>query len=338
MQKTDVRGRPDVSVVIPVYNAARYLAESIASIRAQTLRSIEIIAVDDGSTDGSGEMLDALAAKDPRLKVFHQTNAGIVGALNNGLAMANGRYVARMDADDIARADRLEKQAAYLDEQPDHVFVGCLFRVIDEAGRPGHVQQPGGQGRQTDMRRFPPYVAAVPHPSLMVRRDAIVSLGGYREQFPHAEDHDLFIRLARLGKMAILPEVLLDYRIHGGAVSTRHAEIQLASALKAQLAGAIVERAGVDAFADGADPSIAELLARYPEAGGEVAWTVLRVLRRVEHDLNRRDPGAAFRSTRLLLWQLLRHVGRLHRSRALKGVTMQTARSALRLGKIAIRG
>lgn len=333
-----VDGVPDVSVIIPVYNCGPYLAASMASILGQTLASIEIIAVDDGSTDGSGEVLDALAAKDDRLRVVHQPNGGIVSALNAALALARGRYIARMDGDDLARADRLELQRRFLEAHPDHVAVGSLYRIIDSEGAHVHSQRPSDQSRQTDLMIFPPFVKTVPHPTLMVRTEAIRALGGYRSFFPHAEDHDLFLRLAPLGKIAVLPELLLDYRVHASASSARHRDTQLDSVLKAQCAAMILARSGEDVFRDGDPVSIEAMVAGRANVPPLAAWSALRALRNVEYELDRRDPPAARKALARLAGQLLSDARALQRSGALAGLFKRGFRCALRLAYISARG
>src|SRR5678816_2359139 len=125
-----------VSVIIPVYNGARFLATAIQSLLAQTLTDFEIIAVNDGSTDDSKRILDRAAAGDPRIRVLSRPNTGIVGALNDGIAMACGELVCRMDADDISLPQRLEKQVAYLAGHPECVAVGTDVLYTDPEGAP----------------------------------------------------------------------------------------------------------------------------------------------------------------------------------------------------------
>ncbi len=325
-------------MLIPVYNAGHYLAASLASITGQTLSDIEIIAVNDGSSDGSGEVLDALAAADSRVRVVHQPNGGIVAALNNGLAVARGRYIARMDGDDIAHADRLEKQVAFLDTNPDYVACGSILRMIDEEGCVVDTQSAGAAlPPQTDLSVFPPRVLTVPHPTLMARRDAMVRLGGYRSFFPHAEDHDLFLRLAAFGKIALLQEHLLDYRVHTGAISERRRDIQRESAFKAQAGALLTRLTGEDPFADGRDRTLEELVARsgMPPAA---AWNALREVWRLEQDVNRRAAAAGWRQLGVALFTLARHGVALVRVGAFPGVARKAVYNSLRLVRITVRG
>ena len=136
-----------VDILIPVYNAQDTLEQSLRSVAAQTHSSFRVIVIDDGSTDRSGELLDQIARNDPRFLVVHQANAGIVAALNRGLALVDKPYVARMDADDLCKPERLASQVAYLGANPDCIAVGCRVVHIDEHGETIRgLPQPGDPG------------------------------------------------------------------------------------------------------------------------------------------------------------------------------------------------
>ncbi|MEL6768986.1 MAG: glycosyltransferase, partial [Pseudomonadota bacterium] len=239
---------PLISVLMPVYNGEVYLDEAIQSVRTQTFADFEFIIVDDGSSDATPRILARHAAEDPRLRIHSQANTGIVGALNAGLALARGQYIARMDADDLCLPQRFERQAAYLDTTPEAVLVGGLAETMDAAGRPIAVVS-GGPHKETDLSRFPPRVAVSLHPLIMVRRAAFDAIGGYRTGFPHAEDYDLYLRLARLGRLDNPAEVMLRYRKHDGAISQRNIARQERSAALAEIDAMAVAR-GVGTPAD----------------------------------------------------------------------------------------
>src|SRR5262249_4163130 len=129
---------PEIDVLIPVYNAAATLSSALGSIAAQSFANIRIIAVDDGSTDATPDLLADFARADPRFLIVRQANGGIVSALNAGLARAEAPYLARFDSDDIVFPQRLERQRAYLEANPDCVAVGCDAEHIDEHGAPLH--------------------------------------------------------------------------------------------------------------------------------------------------------------------------------------------------------
>lgn len=215
---------PLISVVIPVFNAARYLDAALTSVRAQTCADFELIAVDDGSTDGSAAILDRTAAAERRLRIIRRPNTGIVGALNDGLAAARGEFVARMDADDVCLPERFARQADYLRKHPDCVGVGTAFRFIDDTG--AHLKECRRQPDHSTIERdlLAGDGGALIHPTAMFRRDAVLRAGAYRESAQWVEDLDLYLRLARLGRLANLADVLLYYRLHVQSVNyTRNA-------------------------------------------------------------------------------------------------------------------
>ena len=214
-----MNNQPLISVVMPIYNAALYLPAALASILAQTERNFEVIAVDDGSTDSSKAILDAIAAREPRLRVISRPNTGIVGALNDGLAAAQGEFIARMDGDDIALPERFARQLAFLKANPECVCVGSYFVYIDKYGASLRWNP-----RETDSGKIEAELikgngGALIHPSVMLRAEAVRRVGGYREEAQWVEDLDLYLRLARIGSLANIPEVLLHYRHHAQSVN-----------------------------------------------------------------------------------------------------------------------
>jgi len=242
---------PRVSVLMPVFNAQSYLEAALDSIRDQTFDDFEVIAVDDGSADGSAAILDEARRRDSRFVVVSQRQSGIVDALNRAIGEARGEYFARMDADDIAHGDRLLRQVAFLDATPACVCVGSRYRMIGADGRVLGESRTAPEFRQTDLGSFPPHVATLPHPSIMVRADTMRRVGGYRGGFPHAEDTDLFLRLSGEGLLDCINEPLLDYRIHEGSISAANLVRQTDSACLAILSAMIANREGKDPWTDG---------------------------------------------------------------------------------------
>lgn len=235
-------GRPQVSVVMSVHDGERFLAPAVLSILGQTLPAFEFIVVDDGSQDGSAAMLERLAARDARVRLFRRPHAGLVAALNFGCAQARGRYLARMDADDVALPRRLARQVAHLDSYPRVAALGTAAEFIDAQDRP----LPGeptlvGHARLTQAL----HAGTCPliHPSVTMRRALFEAVGGYRRGAPHAEDFDLWLRLGEVGELDNLPEPLLRYRRHAQQVSIRHFRQQALSNLAAR-ASARARRAG----------------------------------------------------------------------------------------------
>jgi glycosyltransferase involved in cell wall biosynthesis len=212
---------PLISVLLPAYNAERYIRQAIDSILAQTCGNFECIVIDDGSTDQTAGILNRYAAKDPRVIVKSGPNQGVSNSLNTALQMARGEVIARMDADDICLPTRFEKQARFLSEHPDYVLVGSRCMLIDPDGFPicektdialDHEEIDG-----LLLRMSWPLV----HPAVMIRTQALRKIGGYNPQYKTNQDHDLFLRLAEIGRLANLPEVLLQYRQHFQSVGAK---------------------------------------------------------------------------------------------------------------------
>lgn len=237
-----------VSVVMPVYNAQRYLREAIESVLGQTFADFELIAVDDGSKDDSLAILREYAAKDPRVKVESRANTGIVGALNDGLKVAAGEFIARMDSDDVATPDRFEKQVAYLGANPDCVLVGSQVMLIDSDGA---ALCPKQDTEYTHEAIDSAHLAGrwpLVHPTIMMRREALLKAGAYREKYQWLEDLDLFLRMAEVGKLASLKDVLLRYRLHTGSVChTREAD---QDRIRPELEAEVYARRGIAPPAD----------------------------------------------------------------------------------------
>lgn len=205
--------RPRLSVVMPVRNLAPYVSASVESILSQTYSDFEFIIRDDGSTDGTREILRALAARDPRIRLFEgESSLGPAGSSNWVVERAAGSFVARMDGDDIALPDRLERQLAALDARPDACLIGTLWEGIDEKGR---VVRPRDRWRLAHPSAFAPF----PHGSIMFRREAFDRAGGYRVAADFWEDLDLYRRLAEFGRLIVLPAAL--YRHRASELSTR---------------------------------------------------------------------------------------------------------------------
>ena len=193
---------PRVSVALPVHNCERYVAEAIESILAQTFTDYEFLIVDDGSTDGTLPILHRFAARDCRVRLISRPNTGIVGALNEMLSLARADLVARMDADDIALPVRFERQVRYLDEHPECVMVGSRVIIIDPDGDELTEMGDALSHEQivTDLLNYKGQM--VYHPAVIYRRKAVLDLGGYRPECREAEDLDLFLRLAEIGRIA----------------------------------------------------------------------------------------------------------------------------------------
>jgi glycosyltransferase involved in cell wall biosynthesis len=215
---------PLVTVLMPVYNAEKYLPEAIESVLAQTYKDFVLLAVDDGSTDSTAEILNAYSARDARLTILSLPHAGIIEALNAGLAAAQTKYVARMDGDDICKPERLEVQIGYLESHPECALVGCSYVNMDADGDPLCVTTNPLTHEEIDAELLCGRSHVVIHPSVIFRTDAVRRIGGYRLQY--GEDIDLFLRLAETARLNNVPDVLMYYRQHLQSTSisaaTRH--------------------------------------------------------------------------------------------------------------------
>lgn len=210
---------PKISVLLPAYNVEKYVVSAVESVLDQTERDFELIAVDDGSTDNTAKILQHLARRDRRVKVISRPNTGIVGALNEAIAASSAPLLARMDGDDICLPNRFRRQLEYMTRHPEVVLLGTNVMVMDADGddvAPLKDLKFDHEAIDSALLRFGwPLV----HPSVMMRREAVEAVGAYKPgTFPH-EDHDLFLRLAEVGKLTALPEVLLRYRRHSTSVS-----------------------------------------------------------------------------------------------------------------------
>lgn len=222
---------PLVSVVLPCYQAERHLQEALDSLLRQTHRHLEVVAVDDGSTDGTAGILSTTARADPRVRILTQPeNRGLVAALNRGVEAARGELVARMDADDVALPDRVARQVAALERWPGTDVVGTGVRLVDEEGRPMEQRPP--RARTPVGCRFLSYLATpLVHPSILARA-RVLRAHPYRKapETLHAEDYELFARMVRDGVvLRNLEEPLLLLRQGGGSVSRRFEEVQVAN-------------------------------------------------------------------------------------------------------------
>lgn len=217
---------PKVTVLMSVFNGERYLRESVESILRQTFTDFEFLIVNDGSTDGSRDIVLSYAG-DRRIRlVDNPANMGLTRSLNRGLSMAGAALIARQDADDVSHSERLAKQVAFLDSHPDVVLLGTQVRHI---GRDGHAFRAPGwekavttEGIRWQLMFDSPFV----HSTVMFRRDAVRDrLGGYDEGFATSQDYELWSRVAARHRVGNLPETLVDFRSHGEGVSGKRYSI-----------------------------------------------------------------------------------------------------------------
>ena len=224
---------PQISVIMPVYNAERYVAEAVESILAQTFTDFEFLIIDDGSTDGSLEILQKYADEDPRIRLKSRPNTGYVVALNEMLADARGEFIARMDADDISVPFRFESQVAFMQREPSVCAIGSGVELIDPNGLKLTTMQLPPTHREIDAHNLQGRSSAICHPSTLIRRSAIAAIGGYAPTYYCAEDVDLFLRLAEVGLLANLNDMLLQYRQHVESIGYSKRNEQLHAAWRA---------------------------------------------------------------------------------------------------------
>ena len=255
---------PEVSVLLPVYNAESFLAEAVESLVSQTFEDFEILAVDDGSDDSSCDILERVC--DPRIRIVRRPHEGLISTLNFGLGEARGKWIARMDADDVALPNRLQKQWDYLCDHKEIVVLGGAAEIIDADGRrTGTIVTPTSEHNQlvaslTARGRGRHLI----HPSVVMRKDAAIRCGGYREQFPICEDSDMWMRLSEVGRLHSIPDIVLLLRKHSGNISTIRSRTQLESSIAALACHFVRQQANMDPI-DSAPDQWRKITSQIPE-------------------------------------------------------------------------
>lgn len=216
---------PKVTVLMTVYNAEEYLDEAIQSILRQDFADFEFLIINDGSSDKSQDILDRYIAIDKRIKIINQKNIGLVASLNKGVRLARGKYIARMDSDDISMSKRLSRQVIFLNSHPKVMLVGGCFEIIDEEGN--FLDRVFTPLNDRDIRRSFLMKNVFGHASVMYRRDAVLQAGGYSDQVGPTEDLELWMRLSQKGQIAALPYCLMRYRINRNGISNTKSEQQM---------------------------------------------------------------------------------------------------------------
>lgn len=217
----DVTHTPLVSVILPVYNAELYLRESIQSILNQSFSDFELIILNDGSSDSSERVI--LEFQDESIRyVKNATNLRLIDTLNLGLKLAKGKYIARIDADDVAFPDRFEKQITFLENNPDYGLVGSFAECFgDINGILKYVEE--DQDIRFALLTHNPFI----HSTIMLRSTVLRENNlAYKKDKLHVEDYDLWIQMLAFTKVKIIPECLIKYRVHENQISTVHRELQ----------------------------------------------------------------------------------------------------------------
>jgi glycosyltransferase involved in cell wall biosynthesis len=216
---------PTVSVCMAVYNAERYLRDAIASILNQTFTDFEFLIIDDGSRDQSAAILADYAARDARIRWSSQANQGISRTRNKMLHQAKGEFIAVMDADDVAKPERFAHQVNYLNSHPEIVCLGTSFDLIDEKCRWLECFHPPTADVELQKLMIQG-ISWLLHSSAMVRREPMVSVGGYNENMIASIDLDLWLRLGEVGQLANLDKIIMQYRVNRRSISHRKHELQ----------------------------------------------------------------------------------------------------------------
>lgn len=226
---------PRVSCIIAAYNASAYLRDAINSLQRQTYENIEIIVVDDGSTDETANIAESAAVHDKRVRIMRIANSKQAIARNTGIDKAKGEFIANLDADDLAMPTRIERQLAFLQEHAGYVAVGGAIRLIDCDGcEIGVDVLPTTHVTIADNLRNGNPGAGLILSASMVRKACLQAIGGFRPEFVPAEDYDLWLRLIEVGRLANLGEVVTEYRVHFDSDSSTKAAIQLSMAQRAR--------------------------------------------------------------------------------------------------------
>jgi glycosyltransferase involved in cell wall biosynthesis len=276
------RRSPLVSVIVPVYNAVHFVEEALESVSSQTFADFELIVVDDGSIDGSLAVLERHLAREPRMVLVRQPNAGGAAARNAAARRASGRYLAVMDADDVAEPDRFARQVAFLERHPDVDVLGASMRVITEDGVPaGYKTRPTSVD---DVHGLLEHEITNPilDPTVMMRRDAFEAVGGYRSQFRTTYDYDLWLRMLPR-RMCNLPDAVVRYRQHAEQTTRRGAVLTLYS-LHVGKASQIARQRGTPDPAEDWDGSVDLDLLRRSTADPYVAASLYASLLRLLDD------------------------------------------------------
>lgn len=217
--------KPDISVIMSVYNGETYLVEAIESVRNQTFRNWELIIINDCSTDSTGEILNDFSIKDERIKVHtNEVNLKLPTSLNKAISLSEGKYIARMDADDICLPDRFEKQYKFMEENPDLALSSCRFMTVKNG-----VYASGGAGGRCDnkaLRAMLLVANPILHPGVIARAEVMKKFN-YDTTLTCTEDLELWTRMAMENqKIGILPECLLIYRLHDKQITSTTLERQ----------------------------------------------------------------------------------------------------------------
>lgn len=208
-----------ISVVMPAYNAGKYISEAMESILGQTFNDLELIVVDDDSTDDTLRIVDEYRRADERIVVLkNKENLKLARTLNRGIKAARGKYIARMDADDVSLPDRLGKQINFMEENPEVGIVGGTMIIIDEEGRRKGERRYWVEDEEIKKRIF--LYSPFCHPAIMMRKSVLSKAGLYNPRYNPAEDYEFYFRVGLHAKFANLEDELIRYRVISDSMTT----------------------------------------------------------------------------------------------------------------------
>ena len=226
-----------ISVIMSIYNGERHLKEAVDSILNQTFKNFEFIIINDGSTDRTGRILKKYRKQDDRIKIINnKKNIGLTKSLNKGIRFSQGKYIARMDADDISLPKRLEKQLNFMEEHPKIGAVGCWYYLIDKNSKIFKKIQPPINFFKIKKA----FINSSPiiHPGSMIKKIFLEKINLYDEKFKYSQDRDLWLRIMKYCQLAVIPEFLLKFRYSSESISAKNEIEQKKCCLKA-IRGAI---------------------------------------------------------------------------------------------------
>jgi Glycosyl transferase family 2 len=279
-----------ISVLMSVCNGQEFLSEAMESVLQQTYRDFEFLIIDDGSTDATPEILKRYADKDERIRIHRHDNRGRAESLNVGMELAKGKYVARIDADDVALPDRLGEQLEFLESHPEVGLLGGAFELMSRRGQ--ILREVRFPTSDEEIRGRMLVDNPICHPTVMMKKEVAKASGGYRKALVDADDYDLWLRMLEQTQAANLDECVLRYRVHAGQVSVRYLTHQKECVLAARAAAAIRRAGGADPLV-GIERVTPQLLNALGVSGKEIREQVLSGYRYWIEVLEKSDPEAA---------------------------------------------
>jgi len=225
-----------ISIIVSIYNSDKTLSTMIDSVLNQTYKEFELILINDGSTDNSLDIIKEFAKKDIRIVIIDKKNSGLTKSLNIGLKKANGKYIARIDADDIWYPTKLEKQVEFLEQNQDYTLIGTAYNEIDDNGKIIYKKQRiplliTDEEIRENIVKFNPFF----HSSVMFRKKVLETIGFYNEEFKYTQDYEYWVRIMSKYKVTNIDEVLASRRYSDDMISIKKEKEQRMYAIKAKL-------------------------------------------------------------------------------------------------------